>query len=233
MELFAERAESGRTAKPPKNAKKAQLLRRLVQTLCVLLRSIHSNFRGLFGFLRRAWRFEAPRSDCVARGRRVLAPLVRAEALFTTTDSPEERFFGTAVLIARAHPRRRSCQSSAPTTPRNAGCPPINLNASAVSDFPGSIRGHVDAPEGCGNAMRSIVLRPTRTDRMTPICSTNGRAGRNCSIASLPTGTIKRGRKISISCCSHGRQRSISSKLGTRSPPFGFFPGKQRHTAAM
>jgi len=28
-------------------------------------------------------------------------------------------------------------------------------------------------------------------------------------------------------------QLSISAGLGTRSPPFGFLPGKQRHTAAM
>ena len=109
----------------------------------------------------------------------------------------------------------------------------MSPSARAVSDLPGSARGQVEAPDGCGKGMTSRVILPRVMTCIDPICSTRGRAGRNCSIATRPTGTINSGLSSSISRSSQGRQLSNSSGLGTRSPPFGFFPGKQRHEAAM
>lgn len=54
----------------------------------------------------------------------------------------------------------------------------------------------------------------------------------NCTIASRPTGMMRRGRKIRISSSIHDEQLRISSGDGTRSVPPEFFPGKHRQTAA-
>src|ERR1041384_5046798 len=55
----------------------------------------------------------------------------------------------------RAH---ETCQAS--INARHAGCLPISESARAVSDFPGSARGQVDAPDGCGSGMTSTLSLP-------------------------------------------------------------------------
>jgi hypothetical protein len=54
----------------------------------------------------------------------------------------------------------------------------------------------------------------------------------NCTIASRPTGIMRRGCKIRISSSIQSAQLRISSGAGTRSVPPEFLPGKQRQTAA-
>jgi len=58
-------------------------------------------------------------------------------------------------------------------------------------------------------------------------------AAKNEAIASLPTGMTSSGASSASSASSQGAQFAISSRFGTRSPPRGSLPGKQRHTAAM
>ena len=54
----------------------------------------------------------------------------------------------------------------------------------------------------------------------------------NCPIASFPTGNTNSGSSNVNSRSSQFEQFEISSGAGTRSPPSGRLPGKQRHTAA-
>ena len=114
-----------------------------------------------------------------------------------------------------------------------AGWAEINRKARFKSVFPGCIRGHGEAPDGCGNGIRSVVCPPYSTRRRRPITSTNDGHGMNCSIASLPTGITSSGLSRSNYACSHTAQLAISSRDGTRSPPDAFLPGKHRQTAAM
>ena len=63
--------------------------------------------------------------------------------------------------------------------------------------------------------------------------SVNGAGGKNCTMASRPTGITNSGRNRSNSAFSHRLHSEISARSGTRSPPAGSGPGKHRHTAAM
>jgi len=108
----------------------------------------------------------------------------------------------------------------------------ISLSARLVNSRPGGILCHGDAPEGCGNGIKS-KHRPARSTRnLWPITFSSFAQSMNCTMASRPTGMIRRGCKIRISLSIHDEQSRISSGAGTRSVPPEFFPGKQRQTAA-
>ena len=115
----------------------------------------------------------------------------------------------------------------------NAGCLIISLKAFLSKLLPGSLRCQGDAPDGCGNAITSKEYPARLALNLWPMSLSSFCNGRNCAIASLPTGITSFGRKISCSCLSQAEQLSTSCGEGTRSPPVGFLPGKHRHTAAI
>src|SRR5438552_589677 len=98
--------------------------------------------------------------------------------------------------------------------------------------FPGGILGQGEAPDGCGNGMRSKGYSARRARNLRPITCSNFAHSMNCAIASRPTGIIRCGFKILISSSIQDEQLRISSGAGTRSVPPGDLPGKQRQTAA-
>src|SRR5437764_14238178 len=104
--------------------------------------------------------------------------------------------------------------------------------ARSVSRLPGGILCQGEAPEGCGNGIRSNRCCARSMRNFRPMTSSSLGQFMNCAIANLPTGMISRGRKILISSSIQDEQLQISSDAGTRSPPLGVFPGKHRHTAA-
>jgi len=115
---------------------------------------------------------------------------------------------------------------------RTAGCRAINLSARSVSALPGEILCQGDAPEGCGNGIKSKWWSAWRIRNLRPITNSNFAQSINCTIASRPTGMMRRGCRMRISSSIHREQLRISSGAGTRSVPPEFFPGKQRQTAA-
>jgi len=52
----------------------------------------------------------------------------------------------------------------------------VRARARAVKFWPGSARGHVATPEGCGNRISSRRTRPSVTACIVPICSTHAHA---------------------------------------------------------
>jgi len=97
---------------------------------------------------------------------------------------------------------------------------------------PGSMRCQGDAPDGCGKGITSTACPRYDTAKLFPMSSVKGAIGRNCEIASLPTGSTSCGRKSANSRSSQPEQFAISSGAGTRSPPSDRLPGKHRQTAA-
>ena len=89
-----------------------------------------------------------------------------------------------------------------------------------------------DAPEGCGNGIKSKWWSAWRIRNLRPITNSNFAQSINCTIASRPTGMMRRGCRMRISSSIHREQLRISSGAGTRSVPPELFPGKQRQTAA-
>lgn len=96
-----------------------------------------------------------------------------------------------------------------------AGWRAINLRARSVSALPGGILCQGDAPEGCGNGIRSKRWPACMTRNLRPITPSNFAQAMNCTMASRPTGMTRRGRKIRISSSSHVEQLRISSGAGT------------------
>ncbi len=125
-------------------------------------------------------------------------------------------------------------QPGLPKTRVTSGWAAIRASASSSSVLPGSTLNQVEAPDGCGSGMTStstpwncvLAALPTTSARGPPCPSTSW-------IASRPTGTTSRGRRISTSRATNRRHNAHSSRVGTRSPPPEVFPGKQRTTAAM
>ncbi len=126
--------------------------------------------------------------------------------------------YNTCYCLARLSFSQLSCCSS-------------KSSARVSSSLPGDIRCQVEAPEGCGKGIISTSTPLIFLSNFSPMTSTSLFTARYCDMASLPTGIISLGRNRSISVFSHCEQVLISALSGTRSPPFGFFPGKQRHTA--
>jgi hypothetical protein len=114
----------------------------------------------------------------------------------------------------------------------NAVCLTISARACSSNSRPGGMRCQGDAPDGCGSGMRSNLSPARSTRKRRPMISSSRALGRNCAMASFPTGMTSRGCRISSSRFNQDEQFSISCGLGTRSLPPGALPGKQRQTAA-
>ena len=78
------------------------------------------------------------------------------------------------------------------------------------------------------------TLPPRRLARNCwPMSAVKGAGGRNCVIASRPTGMTSAGLSNWNSAPQPAAARADFRPIGTRSPPAGSGPGKQRQTAVM